>query len=76
MITLTEDQKLAIKTAEAIQKRIDAMYDEIDELLEPIAKLGTASKDPTEIRALADVLPRGFYRSELRTLAFQIELGK
>jgi hypothetical protein len=73
MIQLTDEQKLAIKTAEAINKHIDDLYNDIDFLLTPIVKLGIGSTDPVEIRALADLLPRGFYRSELRTLANVLE---
>jgi len=73
MITLTEEHKAAIVKAEKTMEKVDKLLRDIDDLLTPVADLVKGSQDPVEIRALADLLPAGFYRSELRTLALFIE---
>lgn len=71
--SLTAEQKDAIAKAEKINKQIEELYNQVDDLLTPVVDTIKGSTDPVAIRALADLLPGGFYRSELRTLANMLE---
>jgi hypothetical protein len=56
-----------IENVKALQRKIDALYEEQDKLLEPLFKQAIAEDDPTKTMALIAKLPSGFYKSELRT---------
>ena len=57
----------AIAKAKDIEARIQELYRQQDELLEPLCVDAIASDDPNRILELAAALPRGFHRTELMT---------
>lgn len=57
----------SIAAAHEVQAKIDALYAEIDILLDPVLA-NAATMTPNELVELIDVLPRGFHRTELRTI--------
>lgn len=59
-----------VKAVHDLQRRIDALHQQQDEIVEPLVKRVIKDDDPGQINALILKLPRGFYASELRTLHF------
>jgi hypothetical protein len=68
---MTEQE--TIKRANDLLAQVEKLQDEIDTLLSPIADYAAQSEDPIEIARVMDILPRGFHRSELRTLLRYME---
>lgn len=62
------------KKAAELAAEAERLNDEIDTLLEPLAKEAMETKDIEEIRRVAALMPRGnFYRMELNTYAHVLE---
>lgn len=67
MAALTSDEVAAVSKAKELTAKIDAIHQQIDGLLEPIAKKAMAL-DVDQLNEIACLLPSGFYRTELRTI--------
>lgn len=50
-----------------LQRKIDALSEEQDKLIEPLVKQAIADDDPNKTMEIVSKLPTGFYKSELRT---------
>lgn len=62
------------KKAAELTDRANRLYEEVDDLLEPLAKAAADTKNIEEIRRVADLMPQGnFYRTELKTYANVLE---
>ena len=68
MKNITDNDLSKIKLAEAKMRLATALMEEIDEILEPIVKAVVATDDIEQMKALVEILPPGFYRSELRVI--------
>ena len=64
---LSAEETAKIEEARRIAAQADELEEQINDLLDPIAKRVSSLTDE-EILAVVNILPRGFYRSELRTL--------
>ena len=56
-----------IKKAFEIEKQIQALYSQMDDLLDPIVTKVMKAENLDEARSLYRKLPRGFHRTELLT---------
>ncbi len=62
--------------AKEFLRQADALADQAHALLDPIARVAIDSKSAIEIRRVAELMPPGFHRSELRVIAGQLERGE
>lgn len=65
------DMVEALALGRVLMERAETLNRQADELLEPFMKSVMERKDLEEMRKVIDLLPRGFYRSELRTFVIQ-----
>lgn len=67
MILCTHDyEAIALATSKMLQAEM--LMEAADDILEPIVKAVVASDSIEEMSALEKLLPRGFYKSELRVI--------
>jgi hypothetical protein len=67
-MTLCISDYEAIARAESKILQAERLMEEADNILEPIVKAVVATDSIEEMSALERVLPRGFYKSELRVI--------
>ena len=69
------EAKCAIAATAPLQKKIDALHEQIDVLLAPVMKVAVTAP-AAQLEKLIQLLPSGFHRSELRTLLNQRQANR
>lgn len=72
----TEEELKSLKEATKLEQQVQTLGDKIDGLLDPICRRIIDGRKPEDLKELLpkiiEKFPRGFHRSELRSLMIQL----
>jgi glucan phosphorylase len=69
---VNQETKAKLNKAQDLQKQIDQLNKEIDDLLVPIVKETVKDNDIPAMQELLEELPPGFHKTELRVIIWNI----